>query len=157
MVVTLIGRSWIYEDKRIRIDFNSEMRAGAFAADGNGGGLRRQEGADTQKLCSRWENKKRRYRAAHYGHLSVEDGADANELMLPLKMVINDSYVRDIFGTIRSGISTKMNSGEFLPAAGSVPYGCLRDPEEATYEIDAEAAETVKRICSMRVRGAVFE
>lgn len=90
----------------------------------------------------------------HYD--SAEEGADVNALMLPLKMVMNDSYVRDISRKIRSGISAKMNSGEFLPASGSVPYGYIRNPEETTYDIDTEAAEVVRRIFVLRAEGAAF-
>lgn len=90
----------------------------------------------------------------HYD--SAENGADVNTLMLPLKMVMNDSYVRDISRKIRSGISAKMNSGEFLPAAGSVPYGYIRNPQEVTYDIDPEAAEVVRRIFALRAEGAAL-
>ena len=87
---------------------------------------------------------------------SADEGADAGTLMMPLKMVMNDSYVRDISRKIRSGISVKMNSGEFLPSAGSVPYGYLRNPREATYDIDPETAPVVQRIFAMRAEGCAF-
>ena len=49
-----------------------------------------------------------------------------------------------------------MNSGEFLPAAGSIPYGYLRNVKENTYDIDSEAADVVKRIFTMRADGRAF-
>lgn len=87
---------------------------------------------------------------------SADECADVSTLMLPLKMVMNDSYVRDISRKIRSGISAKMNSGEYLPSASSVPYGYIRDPEQATYRIDPEAAKIVQRIFLMRADGRAF-
>lgn len=87
---------------------------------------------------------------------SKNEYADANALMMPLKMVMNDSYVRDISKKIRSGITAKMNNGEFLPAAGSVPYGYLRNPKEMTYEIDPVSEAVVRRIFSMRANGDAF-
>ena len=87
---------------------------------------------------------------------SVDEYADVNALMLPLKMIMNDSYVRDISRKIRSGISVKMNSGEYLPSASSVPYGYIRNPEGTTYDIDMEAAPVVQRIFTMRAEGCAF-
>lgn len=49
-----------------------------------------------------------------------------------------------------------MNSGEFLPAAGIIPYGYLRNVKENTYDIDSEAADVVKRIFTMRADGRAF-
>lgn len=90
------------------------------------------------------------------GYDSAVESADASSLMLPLKMVMNDSYVKDISRKIRSGISVKMNSGEYLPSASSVPYGYIRNPKEATYDIDPEAAPIVLRIFEMRAAGCAF-
>ena len=67
-------------------------------------------------------------------------------LLLPFKMVMNDSYVKDISKKIRSSISAKINSGEYLPSASSIPYGYIRNPEKNTYDIDEETAPVVKRI-----------
>lgn len=81
---------------------------------------------------------------------SAEERADAAALTLPLKMVMNDYYVKDISKKIRSSISAKMNNGEFLPSSGSVPYGYLRNPKAATYDIDEEPAAVVRKIFEMR-------
>ena len=40
--------------------------------------------------------------------------ADSLALTMPLKMVMNDYYVKDISRKIRSSISTKMINGEYL-------------------------------------------
>ena len=53
---------------------------------------------------------------------SSEPNADSSALTLPLKMVMNDYYVKDISQKIRSSIHAKMDNGEYLPSAGSIPY-----------------------------------
>ena len=87
---------------------------------------------------------------------SIEENADTTHLMLPIKMVMNDSFVKDISKKIRSSITSKMNSGEFLPPAGSIAYGYLRNPKENTYDIDPEAAKVVVRIYEMRSEGMKY-
>ncbi len=87
---------------------------------------------------------------------SADENADASALTMPLKMVMNDYYVKDISHKIRSSISAKMADGEFLPAAGSVPYGYIRNPQRLTYDIDGEAAAVVKQIYEQRADGASF-
>ena len=46
---------------------------------------------------------------------SSDADVDTNSLMLPLKMVMNDYYVKDIAKKIRSGINAKIEDG---PTAG---------------------------------------
>ena len=87
---------------------------------------------------------------------SIEENADTTHLMLPIKMVMNDSFVKDISKKIRSSITSKMNFGEFLPPAGSIAYGYLRNPKENTYDIDPEAAKVVVRIYEMRSEGMKY-
>lgn len=90
------------------------------------------------------------------GFDSNGENSDTSQLMLPIKMVMNDSFVRDISKKIRSSITSKMNFGEFLPSAGSIPYGYLRNPKENTFDIDLEAAEVVARIYEMRSEGLKY-
>ncbi len=90
------------------------------------------------------------------GYDSVSEFADASALTMPLKMVMNDYYVKDISQKIRSSISAKMESGQFLPAAGSIPYGYFRNPEAMTFDIDPETAPVVRRIYEMRAAGMSF-
>ncbi len=87
---------------------------------------------------------------------SSDADADASALTLPLKMVMNDYYVKDISRKIRSSIHAKMGSGEYLPASGSIPYGYMRDPENNTFAIDTETAPIVLRIFQMRADGISF-
>lgn len=90
------------------------------------------------------------------GYDSADEGADAAALTLPLKMVMNEYYVHDISQKIRSGIAARMKSGEFLPAAGSVPYGYIRNAAAGTYDVDEETAPVVRRIYELRAQGLSF-
>lgn len=87
---------------------------------------------------------------------SIDAYADAQALTLPLKMVINDYYAKDISRKIRSSINAKMDNGEFLPSSGSIPYGYIRDPENNTFAVDPETAPVVLRIFQMRAEGVSF-
>lgn len=87
---------------------------------------------------------------------SADPASDRQSLLMPFKLIMNDSYVKDTARKIQSSIHAKMNCGEFLPSAGSVPYGYLRFPEEHTYVIDEESAPVVRRIFEMRAGGMKF-
>lgn len=87
---------------------------------------------------------------------SNDFNADSSALTLPLKMVMNDYYVKDISNKIRSSISAKMESGEYIPSASSIPYGYIRNAELATYDIDLDTAEVVKEIYRLRAEGVSF-
>lgn len=82
--------------------------------------------------------------------------ADVEGLLLPFKMILNDSYAKDTSVRIRSSINAKMNNGEYLPSSSSIPYGYLRNPEKNTFDIDPEAALIVKEIFMMRADGMAF-
>lgn len=84
---------------------------------------------------------------------SADEKCDSAALLMPFKMVMNDSYVKDISKKIRSSISAKMNSGEYLPSASSIPYGYIRNPEKNTFDVDEETAPVVVRIFEMRASG----
>ena len=87
---------------------------------------------------------------------SERPNSDVEGLLLPFKMIINDSYAKDTSKKIRSSITAKMNSGEYLPSSGSIPYGYFRNPEENIFDIDPEAASVVKRIFNLRAEGLPF-
>lgn len=90
------------------------------------------------------------------GYDSADELADASSLTMPLKMVMNDYYVKDISQKIRSSITAKMENGQYLPAAGSIPYGYLRNSEAMTFDIDPETAPIVRQIYEMRAGGMSF-
>ncbi len=84
------------------------------------------------------------------------ENSDASALTLPLKMIMNDYYVKDVSRKIRSSITAKMDNGEFIPASGSIPYGYLRSKEGDSFIVDTEAAPVVHRIFQMRADGMSF-
>lgn len=90
------------------------------------------------------------------GYDSADAHADQGSLLMPFKLIMNDSYVKDISRKIQSSIDGKICSGAYLPSSGSVPYGYLRVPEGNTYAADPEAAAVVKRIFELRAGGAMF-
>lgn len=51
---------------------------------------------------------------------------------------------------ITTAIATKVHSGSFLPAAGSIPYGYIRDARNGTYQIDDETFLVIRKIFTMR-------
>lgn len=87
------------------------------------------------------------------GYDSAAEGADALALTLPLKMVMNDFYVKDISRKIRSGINAKIGAGDYIPSASSIPYGYIRNPEDITFDIDPETAPIVRKIFELRAEG----
>lgn len=87
---------------------------------------------------------------------SADENCDSAALLLPFKMVMNDSYVKDISKKIRSSINAKIGSGEYLPSASSIPYGYIRNPAENTFDIDEEVAPIIRRIFEMRASGAAL-
>ncbi len=87
---------------------------------------------------------------------SEDPSSDRDSLLMPFKLIMNDTYVKDTSKRIRSSITAKMHSGEYLPSSSSIPYGYLRDPEGCTYAIDEETAPVVRRIFEMRAKGMGF-
>ncbi len=87
---------------------------------------------------------------------SEDPSSDRDSLLMPFKLIMNDTYVKDTSKRIRSSIAAKMHSGEYLPSASSIPYGYLRDPEGCTYAIDGETAPVVRRIFELRASGMGF-
>ena len=87
---------------------------------------------------------------------SLDPNADSGALVMQLKMLMNDHYAKDYSRKIRSSINAKMANGTFLPAAGSIPYGYVRNAEQNTYDIDEETAPVVCWIYDMREAGMAF-
>lgn len=87
---------------------------------------------------------------------SEDPHSDRDGLVMPFKLIMNDTYVKDTSKRIRSSITAKMNSRAYLPSASSIPYGYLRDPEFCTYSVDEDAAPIVHRIFEMRAEGMAF-
>ena len=88
----------------------------------------------------------------NYDSLVQYAGAAAS-LTMPLKMVMNENYAKDISRKIRSSIHAQMRSGTYLPSSGSIPYGYLRNAAAASYDIDEDTAPVVRRIFTLRSEG----
>lgn len=90
------------------------------------------------------------------GFDSENPDSDRYSLLMPFKLIINDTYVKDTARKIQSSIQAKMNCGEYLPSSSSIPYGYLRAPQEGTYAVDEETAPIVRRIFELRGDGTAF-
>lgn len=87
---------------------------------------------------------------------SEDPNADRDSLLMPFKLIMNDTYVKDTARKIKSSIDAKIRCGEYLPSASSIPYGYLRNPQESSYSIDPEPAAVVRRIFELRAAGMMF-
>ncbi len=85
---------------------------------------------------------------------SAEDEDCLPKLGVILQTVLDQKFSEDISKKVSSSIRAKTELGEFLPAAGSIPYGFLRDAVNITYKVDQEVASVVLRIYGMRAEGA---
>lgn len=78
---------------------------------------------------------------------------DDIELRLILQTIVDQKVSMDTSKRVTSAIDAKKKAGTFLPPAGSIPYGYLRDEKNCTYAIDDEAFLVVKRIYHLRSQG----
>ena len=91
--------------------------------------------------------------------ISVNDNYDSfknndrvDNLLIPFKNLINDSYLRDISLKIRSSLDVKRSKGDFI--GSFVTYGYLKDPKNANKIIvDDVASKVVKEIFKYRLDG----
>ena len=93
-----------------------------------------------------------RFIAINDNYDSAEKEQAGNEIILPFKNLINDSYSRDISIKVRSNLDIKRRNGEFVGT--HVVYGYMRSPESKNQlVIDKEAAAVVERIYRMKIDG----
>lgn len=86
----------------------------------------------------------------HYDN--AQPGAADNELVLPFKNLMNDSYCRDISIKVRSNLEAKRRSGQFVGIR--VVFGYMRSPDNKNQlVIDPEAASVVQEIFKWKVEG----
>ena len=78
--------------------------------------------------------------------------SQTDNIILPFKNLMNDSYSRDISIKVRSQIEVRQKRGDYI---GSFPvYGYFRDQEQkGKLVIDSAAAEVVRDIFDMRIKG----
>ncbi|AMJ41727.1 recombinase family protein [Anaerotignum propionicum] len=90
--------------------------------------------------------------------ISVNDNFDSNfkgnqdDLIVPLKSILHDSYAKDISKKVSTSIDVKKKNGNFM--SGKPPYGYIRSKTHP-YKliIQKEAAEIVKKIFCWRIEG----
>ena len=87
----------------------------------------------------------------NYDNVSDVDELIALEMIL--RTIMHYGTAIDTSKKVKSAIDAKVQSGTFLPASGSIPYGYLRDPVNNTYAIDPETRLVIHRIFKLRSQG----
>lgn len=86
----------------------------------------------------------------NYDSFKSEDSMD--NLIVPFKNLINDSYLRDISIKVRSSLDIKRKNGDFIGSFAT--YGYLKDPNNKNKLIvDEVASKVVKAIFKDKIRG----
>lgn len=93
-----------------------------------------------------------RFIAINDSYDSAAAESAGNEIIIPFKNLINDSYSRDISIKVRSNLDIKRRNGEFVGT--HVVYGYKRSEENKNQlVIDKEAAAVVQSIFRMKMDG----
>lgn len=82
---------------------------------------------------------------------STDVNAAVSHIILPFKNLINDAYCRDISIKIRSHLEIKRKNGAFVGAF--TVYGYQKGENRNQLEIDVYAAQIVKEIFRMKLKG----
>lgn len=93
-----------------------------------------------------------RFIAVNDGYDSVRPESRADNMILPFRNLMNDSYCRDISIKVRSQIDVRQRKGDYI---GSFPvFGYFRDKEHKGHlVIDETAAAVVRDIFAMKIAG----
>ena len=93
-----------------------------------------------------------RFIAINNGYDSARLESRADNIILPFRNLMNDSYCRDISIKVRSQIEVRQRKGDYI---GSFPvYGYFRDKEhKGRLIIDETAAAVVRDIFAMKIAG----
>ena len=91
--------------------------------------------------------------------IAINDNVDSfkrpesiNDLMVPIKNLINESYARDISKKVSSAYYTMASNGKYV--AGTSPYGYTFDENDKHHlVIDPDEVGTVKLIFNMALKG----
>jgi DNA invertase Pin-like site-specific DNA recombinase len=89
-------------------------------------------------------------------YIAVTDGVDTlkgnDEILMPIKNVINNLYSKDVSRKVRSAFNTKAKDGQYI--ASKPPFGYTKSPTDRhKLIIDDEAAEVVRKIFLMASEG----
>ena len=83
--------------------------------------------------------------------IAIDDGVDTlrgDDIVLPLKNVVNELYAKDISKKTRSALNARAKSGQYLSSRPA--YGYMKDPTDHNHLlIDPESAEVVRTIFTM--------
>ena len=91
--------------------------------------------------------------------IAINDNVDSfkrpesiQDLIIPIKNLINESYARDISKKVSSAYRTMASEGKYV--AGTSPYGYTLDKEDKHHLfIDEEESKIVKKIFNMALNG----
>lgn len=93
-----------------------------------------------------------RFIAINDNYDSAQPGAADNELVLPFKNLMNDTYCRDISLKVRSHLETKRKNGQFV--GSRVVYGYLRDRSDKNkLVVDKDVASIIQDIFRWKIEG----
>ncbi len=93
-----------------------------------------------------------RFIAINDNYDNAKPGAAENDLVLPFKNLMNDSYCRDISIKIRTNLDAKRRSGQFV--GSRVVYGYMRNPDDKnSLVVDCDAALVVQDIFKWKLEG----
>lgn len=93
-----------------------------------------------------------RFVAVNDNYDSMGDRSASDDIVLPFKNLVNDSYARDISIKVRSSKATKRKNGDFVGPFAA--YGYRKDQENKNQlVIDEDAAEIVRLIFSWKLDG----
>ena len=83
---------------------------------------------------------------------SLYSNEDLDNIIVPFKDLLNDSYSRDISVKLRTAFDTKRKQGEYV--GGYVPFGYKKDPDDkGKLVIDEDAAIIVRQIFKWTIEG----
>lgn len=93
-----------------------------------------------------------RFIAINDGYDSLHGKSSTDEILIPFKNLVNDTYLRDTSIKIRSQFEIKRKKGEFVGAFA--PYGYKKDPEQkGKLIIDEYAAVIVTQVFKWKIEG----
>ena len=93
-----------------------------------------------------------RFVAVNDNYDSMGDRSASDDIVLPFKNLVNDSYARDISIKVRSSKATKRKNGDFVGPFAA--YGYRKSAENKNQlVIDEDAAEIVRLIFSWKLDG----
>lgn len=89
-------------------------------------------------------------------YIAVDDNIDTlnnnNDILMPIKNVLNDMYARDVSRKTRAAFNAKARNGEYI--VSRPPFGYKKDPNNKhRLIVDEEAARTVRYIFELCSEG----